>query len=435
MTDTTTNSPDVPARGGLDADWRSALRAPLVLALAALLAMQIALAVLLGGDRVMAPAAPDVPLLELDPGAVTELQIESGDGESLVIARRGDGWVLPAVNDFPASGTRIDTLLEELAGLDRPLPVATSADARRRFKVADEAFERRLTLRGDGGEATLIVGDSPGFRRLFARVGGEDVVYDIRLGLFDLSADADDWIDRGRLQFDRGEITRITAEDADGDWVLVRGEEGWSLAGTDAAVDTAAADDLANAVATVGYTGVLGPDADADYDLDEPSRVLTIEHDGQVRRYLLAPIADSADYALRRDGEPHVYRLGAFDAETLVDTGRARLLGQEASAAALEPSGDDDGSAGEETAAPEVQPGGEAAGAAAEAGAATGPAQAGTAASEPHGGAAETGDQGQSVAPEPERDPSAPPAGAAAVRAGSAPAPGTSSAAEAPGPQ
>ncbi len=349
---------------GLDADWRLALRAPLVLVLTATLVLQLGLALLLGGGRSMAPAAQDVPLLDLDFDGVTELSIGSGDGQTLVLRRDGAAWLLPALDDFPVSAARVDTLLDDLDELRRPLPVATSADARRRFRVADDAFERRLTLRADDGEATLIVGDSPGFRRLFARLDGEDAVYDIRLALFDLSAEADDWIDRGQLQLDPGEITRIAAtggsdagsDDSTGDdWALVRGEEGWSLEGSDEVVDEAAADALANAVATLGYTGVLAPDADAEYDLDAPALVLTIEHNGKQRRYLLAPIGDTGDYALKGDGEPYVYRIGAFDAATLVDTNRAKLLGED------EPAGDiaseDDGAtgdAGDDTAA---QPG------------------------------------------------------------------------------
>jgi hypothetical protein len=334
MTEVTMNAPGSGGLGagtgqGLDGDWRAALRSPLVLALAAALVVQLLLALVLAGGRGMTPAARDVPLLDLGFDAVSMLEIEAGDGPSLALKRSGDAWVLPALDDFPASGTRIGSLLADLEELKRPLPVATSADAQRRFKVADDAFERRVTLRGGGDEATLIVGDSPGFRRLFARVAGEDAIYDLRLALFDLSAEADDWIDRGRLQFDRGEITRISADD----WALVRGEEGWSLEGTDQGVDAAAADALADAVANVGYTGVLGPDTDAGYDLDAPARVLEIQHDGEQRRYRLAPIGDSGDYALKRDGEPYVYRIGAFDAETLVGTDRARLLGREAPAA------------------------------------------------------------------------------------------------------
>jgi len=345
MTDTTMNATGIEAgdRPGrrLDGAWRSALLAPLVLALAAALVVQIGLALVLGGGRGMAPAPQDVPLLDLDFDRVSELDIASTDGEALVLKRNGDAWVLPALGNFPASGTRIESLLDDLGGLKRTLPVATSADAQRRFKVADDAFERRLTLHAGDEQATLIVGDSPGFRRLFARVDGEDAVYDLRLALFDLSAEADDWVDRGQLQFDRGEITRIGVDGPDGGWALVRGEEGWSLEGSDEAVESAAADALADAVATVGYIGVLSPDGDADYDLDAPERALTIEHDGKERRYLLAPIGDSGDYALKRDGEPYVYRIGAFDAETLVGTDRAELLGTSGSAA--EDGGSDSG--------------------------------------------------------------------------------------------
>ena len=338
MTDTTMNATGIEAGGRpgrrLDGAWRSALLAPLVLALAAALVVQIGLALVLGGGRGMAPAPQDVPLLDLDFDRVSELDIASTDGEALVLKRNGDAWVLPALGDFPASGTRIESLLDDLGGLKRTLPVATSADAQRRFKVADDAFERRLTLHAGDKQATLIVGDSPGFRRLFARVDGEDAVYDLRLALFDLSAQADDWIDRGQLQIDRGKISRIAAAGpdgaAEGGWALVRGEEGWSLEGSDEAVDAAAADALADAVASVGYTGVLAPDADADYDLDNPARVLTITHEGQTHHYRLAPIGDSGDYALKRDGDAYLYRIGAFEAETLVGTDRAKLLGQQA---------------------------------------------------------------------------------------------------------
>jgi hypothetical protein len=324
MTETTMSRTAAARRLGLDRAWQSALRNPWVLLLAAVLVLQLAVALLMGGGRSMAPAAVDVPLLNLEMDAVSAIEISTADGDSVRLERSGDGWVLPVLDGFPASGSRVDSMLEDLAGLKRPLPVATSAEAQRRFRVAEDAFERRLVLRGEGGETTLMVGDSPGFRRLFARIAGEDAVYDLRLALFDLGATADDWIDRGRLQFDRGEISRISADD----WTLVRGEEGWSLEGTDAPVDSAVADELASAVATVSYTSVLGPDSDTDDDLDDPARVITIEHAGGERRYRLASIADSEDYVLKRDDEPYVYRLSAFDAETLVDTDRARLLGE-----------------------------------------------------------------------------------------------------------
>jgi hypothetical protein len=277
--DKSTEAPSAARTGGFPStDWRAALRTPLVLGLGALLLVQLVLALLLGRGGGLAPASDTAPLLELDIAAVDEVLIESGDdadsdagdgkGDRVRIARTEDGWVLPDLDGFPAAASRVEQVLDDLDGISRPLPVATSADARRRFRVADDAFERRLTLRGGGEEATLIIGDSPGFRRLFARVDGEEAVYDLRLGLFDLAAEADGWIDRGRLQFDRGEITRIGVSGADiDDWALVRAENGWSLEGSDAPIDQTSAESLVNAVATVGYSGLLGEGEDAVFDL------------------------------------------------------------------------------------------------------------------------------------------------------------------------
>ncbi|WP_058554899.1 DUF4340 domain-containing protein [Thiohalocapsa sp. ML1] len=331
MNDTTRAMPAGAARRrfGLHPDWAAALRTPVVILLAALLVVQLGLALVTGRDRGLAPTLAQAPLIGVDTAAVSEIEIESGDGERLLLQRRADGWVLPALSDFPVSGTRVEQLLGDLTGLERALPVATSAAAQRRFKVADDAFEQRLKLRANGNEAVLILGDSPGFRRTFVRVDGEDAVYDLRLGPFDLAAEPAGWIDRGRLQVDRGLIRRLQVAGADDGFALVRGAEGWALEGSNEAVDQDAADAFADAVATVGYNDVLLPDADLDYDLDAPAREISVTLDDGERRYRLAPIAESEDYVLRRDGEPHVYRLGAFDAELLLDTDRAGLLGED----------------------------------------------------------------------------------------------------------
>jgi hypothetical protein len=341
-------------RGGalLGADWRQALRAPMVLGLAALLILQIGLAVLLGQDGTLTPTTGSAPLLDLDIALVDRIEVESGaeeaDPSPVRLERDGEAWLLPALDGFPVSATRVQQVLDDLDGLTRPLPVATSREAQRRFRVADDAFERRLTLGAGADEVTLIIGDSPGFRRLFARVDGEEMVYDLRLGLFDLGTSADDWIDRGRLQFDRGEIERVAVQDRAGEpWALVRAEDGWSLEGSDDDIDQEMAASLIGAVATVSYNSVLladgGGDSAPGYDLGDPDRTLTIERDGETRRYAVASIEDSEDFVLGHDGEPYVYRIGAFDAELLLEATRDGLLGVEEAVEPAPETGDGSG--------------------------------------------------------------------------------------------
>ena len=175
-------------------DWLGSLRAPVAFYPAILLGAQIVLAIGLtwAARGTLDPSAGENHLLTFDPKAITSLRIE-GTGETLTLNRSKQGWVIGDIKDFPVEGTKVQALLDKLAGLKRPLPVATSAAAQRRHKVADEGFERKLTLEAGGKPvATLIMGDSPGFKRQFARPAGDAAVYDLDLPLFEVSNRRDD---------------------------------------------------------------------------------------------------------------------------------------------------------------------------------------------------------------------------------------------------
>jgi hypothetical protein len=169
---------------------------------------------------------------------------------------------------------------------------------------------------------------------VFARVADEDAVYDLRLALFDLSANNDDWLDRGRLQFDGKTIQRI----AGADWTLLRGEDGWQLEGSEQSPDAAAVDDLLSSLTSLGYSGVLGTDAKPEYGLDTPAAIFTIGlADGTDRRYRIGALADSDDYVLKMDDDPYFYRLAAFELGGLLELTPATLLEKDASALQSDP--------------------------------------------------------------------------------------------------
>ncbi len=331
----------------LDPSWQQALKTPLVVGLGALLALQLVMALLVGGGGGMAPMAADTPLFAFDPDSVTGIEIQVGDGgETLRLARTGEGWTLPGLDNFPASDSRVAQLLDTLAGLTRPLPVATTVAAQGRFKVSDDRFERRLFLRGrDGDLGTLTLGDSPGFRRLFARVDDEPAVYDLRLAQSDLSAGVDDWIDRGRLRLDRADIQRIAGPG----WTLVKGDEGWRLDGSDAAPDTKALNGLLDQIASLGYHSVLGTEAAPRFGLEAPALTLEIGlAGGATRDYRIGRMAQSDDFVLKEAGDPYYYRLSAFDLGDLLDLTAARLLG-------TVPAGPGDDTANESAPAPTAE--------------------------------------------------------------------------------
>ncbi len=305
-----------------DTSWRPDLRAPIVMGLAGLLVIQllIALALSLGSGRGLAPSVPDAPFFDFTPDEVTTLRIESGDGsERVTLTRRDAGWIIADLADAPAQGLKVDQLLAEVAALKRPLPMATSEEARERFKVTETDFERRLVIEGERGPlASLLLGDSPGFRRVFASPPDDPGVYELRLALADLSARRDDWIEPGLLRLERDQLARI----ATADWTLTKGDDGtWSLAGSDQALDQETLEALLLKLANLSYRGILGSTDDPAYNQQEPVRVLDIGlADGSHRDYRISRLKDSQDYVLKDADRPWYFRVSEYDLGELLET-------------------------------------------------------------------------------------------------------------------
>ncbi len=314
-----------------DPGWGQDWRAPLVMTLGALLVLQLLLALGLGlRGPDMTAASTQMPLLAFAPDQITRVRIEgAGDAVGVTLNRNPDGqWVLADPADFPTAPGKVEQLLTQLAALKRPLPVATSEEARQRFKVADTGFERRLTLEGkDGPLGVLLLGDSPGFKRLFGRPADDPAVYDLSLSLADVSIRRDDWLETGLLRMEQEQIARITGAD----WTLLRDRDGWRLEGGDQPVDQARADDVAMRIANLGYRGVLGTTDQPAYRQQEPKLTLTVGlADGASRSYRISQVENSQDYALKDADRPYYFRLSAYDLEGLLDLHASQLTIQPA---------------------------------------------------------------------------------------------------------
>ena len=307
--------------------WLYSLRVPVVLYPAILLGLQMLLAIALTWTArgTLDPAAADTRLLDFDPKAITGLRIE-GAGERLGLTRGDRGWVIASLDDFPADATKVEQLLDRLAGLRRPLPVATSTEAQKRHKVADDGFERKVTLAaGDQTIATLLLGDSPGFKRQFARPVGDQAVYDLDLPLFEVSNRVDDWLVHDRLRVDQTQLTGI----ATADWKITKNKETWQLEGSTDKPDPAAVINLVGRLGNLGYRGVLGTEDRPDYNQATPALDLTLQlADGSQRAYRISKAKDSQDYVLKAADQPWYFKLSEFDLEGLLDLNRDKLLGK-----------------------------------------------------------------------------------------------------------
>lgn len=323
MTQTLTKSTSAPT----DLSWRPDLRSPLVLALALMLGVQLllALGLALRQPGLEAPAS-HTPLLAFEPAQVARIRIEgSGDTGQVTLERQGkDKWVIGDLGDFPAAGARPEQLLQHLAALKRPLPMATSEEARKRFKVADEGFGRRLTLEDGSGKvlANLLIGDSPGYKRVFARPAGDPGVYELNLAVSDVSSRRDDWLDTGLLHLEQDKISRIAGRD----WAVAKSGDGWRFEGNDQKVDQAAVEEALVHLANLSYRGVLGTQDDPAYQQQSPKLELTIGlADGTQRQYRVSQAEKSEDFVLKEADRPYYFKLSKYDLEGLLELGVDQL--------------------------------------------------------------------------------------------------------------
>lgn len=305
--------------------------------LAVLLAVQLLLALGLGlsGTALTRSQGGDTPLLAFDKAAIDRITLEGPDQAKVLLVKKEGRWRLPEAGDFPADGTRVAQLLDRLAGLEGGDVVAATRSAHDRFKVSDEAFERRITLaKGDAAQATLYLGSSPALRRVHARRQGEDAVHIVELAVFDVPVKAADWQDKALLTVPQDQIAAI---DLDGLRIERRTDDGtakekaaqWTASplpeGKRLKADAAAK--LARLLAELRFDAVLGKEAKPEYGLDAPALRLTLTRKGAAPvEYRLGKAANKEEYTLKVSSRSEHFRLPTWTAKDLLDAARREVL-------------------------------------------------------------------------------------------------------------
>ena len=129
-------------------------------------------------------------MLDFDPATVTGISIAGAEEPGITLAKGDTGWTLPDAWDVPANSAKVEQLLQRLKGLEKGLAVADTAGSRSRFEVAEEKFQRRITLNaGDAALGLLYLGTSPAMRRVHARAADDQEVYTIEFATFEAVKD------------------------------------------------------------------------------------------------------------------------------------------------------------------------------------------------------------------------------------------------------
>ncbi|MCB0324352.1 MAG: DUF4340 domain-containing protein [Bdellovibrionales bacterium] len=283
-----------------------------ILFLLLLLQLVVAVALKSRGDS-LAAFVSGQPFFVGSHDQVKRITVADGEGRSLLLVRNSSSWVLPELNDFPASSRHIGELFEKLR-VHRPYPIASTIAAASRLHVADNTFDRRFTFHRGEGDAVLYLGAAPTFRRVYARLGGEQEIYEIPFDLFEYPTIPDEWYDtellkiheRSIRQVKTPSVTLLRREQGSGGYALEELPLGRQIIFT-------AASDFFRLIAELSFVGIVESPTDP---VQDAYLVEVTLDDDTVRTYRFAPL-ETGNYSLEASGFDHVFEVLPTTVEAL----------------------------------------------------------------------------------------------------------------------
>lgn len=291
------------------------------------LVVQLGLIALTWGTRGSAPSSDAQPLLpDVELSAVQSLRVEAKSGNAkdkapviTAVARKGDGWVLPDADDYPASTKKVETILNSLLAGRIRAPIASQASNHNALEVGDRTYSRKVDLAWDGGEAKLVVGSARGTSAHVRRVG-EDKVYLARgFSASSLEEEAASYIDTTWLDVEAPE--QIIVKNPRGTLTLNKVEGRWQLE----EMPKGEVPDPERFTAFVGQARKLvihspvGKEVKEEYGLNtELSAHVTLKKGEKTWKYSLGALKDGNRYVKREDND-WVVRIPTFAVSNLMD--------------------------------------------------------------------------------------------------------------------
>jgi hypothetical protein len=282
-------------------------------------------------------ASASAPLFgQIKPTDISTMTI-SDKNASTKVTRQGDGWVLPDAGNYPADGTKLNKLADEIAGLKNDRLVTQTAASQDQLEVSDSNYASKVDFQAAGAAHTLYIGSMAGGASTHVRVGGQNPVYlTSALSNYDVKGDAAGWINTQYVSVTVAEVTSMSLKNVSGELSFSKDAQGnWQLDGRTASeqTNTSAVDSLLSAATSMQITKPLGNKDDPSYGMAKPTAVLTVKTKtgSQEKSYTITVGAkDDKDssYVVKWSDSPYYVRASSYTVSYLVEKARADYIQQ-----------------------------------------------------------------------------------------------------------
>lgn len=295
--------------------------------LSALLVVQLGMA---GGiyfqSRHSGSSAGTESLLRLEPADFDQVTISEPEKPSMTLKKKEGQWVLPERWDFPVSKEKVSLTIDKLLDLKKSWPVGDSASARKRFKVAEDSFEKKVVFFQKGKEKkTLFLGTSPEYRKVHLRPSDRDDVVLAEFGYHDLSINPTDWEDKRFLSVDRNSLFQIETPSVQ----LVNKENGFQVNSLKPGEEgkPSEVESLVSQITNLTYLELMGTTASPDFGLDTPDFKVTLRtKDGQTDVWEFSKGKTGDDYFLKTSRHPTIFKIAKSTVDALKSATHSKLV-------------------------------------------------------------------------------------------------------------
>jgi hypothetical protein len=297
-----------------------------------ILVAQLLLVAVIFWPRPAASSANQPLLPDFKAADISKLTLSDGEGNRVALAKKGDTWVLPEADDYPADSSKITPLLEKIAKVKTNRLVTETEGSQARLKVAKDSFNSLIETEQTGGPAyQLYVGSSAGAAATHVRAGDQPQVFLTgELTSFDVPGQAASWIDPLYFTLPQTATIALTLENQNGVFEFVKEGETWTMKGL-------AADEMFNEnnfstllgqATGVRMAGPIGKTEEDWFALDKPQAKLTLTTQDGETYTLRVGGQDAADksYVFNASNSPYYVRLAEFTAQAFTEKTRPDFI-------------------------------------------------------------------------------------------------------------